>query len=493
MNAELLINVTPQESRVGLLYNGILQEVHIERSSHKGVVGNIYKGRVCRVLPGMEAAFVDIGLKKAAFLHASDVVRNYQAIIHGDNNDHRGKNIADMLYEGMDILVQVIKDPLGTKGARLTTFVTIPSRSLVLVPEESTIGISSKIESHEERERLKSQVELIRTKSSHTRVGYIIRTAAEGATEAVLQADMAFLSRQWARINEVLPTIKKPQVVCADLPLVKRVLRDMVAESIERVRIDSRETVVKVKQFCQDYTPDFIDLIEHYPGERPIFDIYGVEDEIEKALERQVQLKSGGYLIIDQTESMTTIDVNTGRFVGHRNLEETIFKTNLEAAYAIARQLRLRNLGGIIIIDFIDMSDIEHRQQVLAVLEKVLANDCAKTYVSPVSQLGLVEMTRKRTRESLEHVLCESCSVCSGKGFLKTPQSICYEIFREILREIRQFDAKELLVLASQDVIDLLLDEESDNLAQLQRFVDRNIRFQVETLYMQDQYDIVLS
>ncbi|HIQ06995.1 MAG TPA: ribonuclease G, partial [Thiotrichaceae bacterium] len=420
MNAELLINVTPQESRVGLLYNGILQEVHIERNSCKGVVGNIYKGRVSRVLPGMEAAFVDIGLEKAAFLHASDVIRNYQAMAR-HSSEQRTKNIADMLHEGMNLLVQVVKDPLGTKGARITTFITIPSRSLVLVPEESGIGVSSKIESIEERERLKAIVELARKEINQGEEGYIIRTAAEGSSEAVLRADMLFLSKQWVRIQNASLEAKKAQIVYSDLPLVQRVLRDMAAESIERVRIDSRATVSKVRQFCQDYTPDFVDLIEHYPGERPIFDIYGVEDEIEKALERQVHFKSGGYLIMDQTESMTTIDVNTGRFVGHRNLEETIYKTNLEAAHTIARQLRLRNLGGIIIIDFIDMSDAGHRQQVLAVLEKALASDYAKTYVSPVSQLGLVEMTRKRTRESLEHVLCEACPVCKGKGFLKTP------------------------------------------------------------------------
>ncbi|MEE9351578.1 MAG: ribonuclease G [Thiotrichaceae bacterium] len=496
MNAELLINVTPQEARVALLNNGVLQEVHIERTTHQGIVGNIYKGKVSRVLPGMEAAFINIGLEKAAFLHASDLTPKFKDVVKSkgdasDVGDDRTLNIKDLLYEGKSILVQVIKDPLGTKGARLTTYVTIPSRSLVLVPEDSSLGVSSKIEDPEERERLKGLVEVIRSETDDD-FGYIIRTAAEGVDESVMRADVAFLRKRWKDIQALSKETTKPAVMYSDLPLVQRVLRDMSAESMEKVRIDSRETLTSVQQFCESYIPELLNIIEHYPGERPIFDIYGVEDEIQKALERQVQLKSGGYLIIDQTESMTTIDVNTGRFVGHRNLEETIFKTNLEAAQALARQLRLRNLGGIIIIDFIDMMDFNHRQQVLQALEKALAADYAKTYVSTVSQLGLVEMTRKRTRESLEHIVCEACPICTGKGYLKTAQTVCYEIFREILREVRQFDAKELLVLASQEVVDLLLDEESDNLAQLQTFVDRNIRFQVESLYTQEQYDIVL-
>ncbi|CAA6802508.1 MAG: Cytoplasmic axial filament protein CafA and Ribonuclease G (EC [uncultured Thiotrichaceae bacterium] len=492
MSAELLINVTPQESRVALLHNGTLQEVHVERTSRQGIVGNIYNGRVSRVLPGMEAAFIDIGLEKAAFLHASDLTIEFQGVVktNGDDVDKKQLKIADVLYEGKSILVQVIKDPLGTKGARLTTYVTIPSRSLVLIPHDKSLGISSKIEDPAERERLKNLVDSLRREEDDF-PGYIIRTAAEEADEESIRADMLFLCKQWKKVTEAGGG-KKPAVVYSDLPLVQRVLRDMVGEPMERVRIDSRETLEKVKTFSELYIPELSPFIEHYPGERPIFDLYGVEDEIQKALERQVQLKSGGYLIFDQTESMTTVDVNTGRFVGHRNLEETIFKTNLEAAQTLARQLRLRNLGGIIIIDFIDMEDPNHRVQVLTALEKALAKDYTKTYVSTVSQLGLVEMTRKRTRESLEHVLCEECPTCTGKGYLKTPQTVCYEIFREILREVRQFDANEMLVLASQEVVDLLLDEESDNLAQLQEFVDRAIRFQVEALYTQEQYDIVL-
>jgi len=505
MSGELLVNITPQESRVALLQNGVLQELHIERTSKRGIVGNIYKGKVSRVLPGMDAAFIDIGLEKAAFLHASDITRQITGMVQISETDHKHSqtlSITDVLHEGKTILVQVIKDPLGTKGARLTTYITIPSRSLVLVPNDDSLGVSIKIDDIDERERLKGLVEKIRQETHDEQkhgkgenvasAGYIIRTAADGVDEAVLRVDMAFLTKQWKCLNELAKITTKASQVYSDLPLVQRVLRDMASESLIRVRIDSRETLKSVSDFCGTFVPELLPIIEHYPGERPIFDLHGVDDEIQRALERNVQLKSGGYLIIDQTESMTTIDVNTGRFVGHRNLEETIFKTNLEAAQAIARQLRLRNLGGIIILDFIDMEDGIHREQVLAALEKALANDYAKTFVCGVSQLGLVEMTRKRTRESLEHILCEDCPVCMGKGYIKTAQTACYEIFREILREVRQFDAKELLVLASQETIDLLLDEESDNFAQLQAFVDRTIRFQVESMYTQEQYDIVL-
>ncbi len=493
MTTEVLINITPQETRVALLENGMLQEVGIERSSRRGIVGNIFRGKVSRVLPGMEAAFIDIGLEKSAFLHVSDLTTKFHDAYEKADTVAVDKppSIERLLHEGKELLVQVIKDPLGTKGARLTTFATIPARYLVLVPGDSSIGISSKIEDKEERERLKALLEGL-CEHYPGDFGYIIRTAAEGVGASALEVELKFLQRQWEKLKETSKKNKKHREVYTELPLVHRVLRDLVGVDIERVRIDSRETMLSVRSFCEVYIPDLVHVLQHYPGERPIFDLYNVEDEISKALERKVPLKSGGYLIFDQTEALTTIDVNTGGFVGSRNLEETIFKTNLEAAQAIARQLRLRNLGGIIIIDFIDMEDMQHREQVITGLEKELAKDPAKTHVSAVSHLGLVEMTRKRTRESLEHTLCEECPTCAGRGYLKAPQTVCYEIFREILREVRQFNAKELLVLASQEVVDLLLDEESDNLAQLQAFVDRKIRFQVEALYTQEQYDIVL-
>lgn len=485
MSAELLVNVTPMETRVALVENGVLQEISIERNRRKGLVGNIYKGRVSRVLPGMEAAFVDIGLERAAFLHASDIQTS-----QGDNDDASRPHIGELLYVGKELLVQVIKDPIGTKGARLTTRLSIPSRFLVLIPNSDNIGVSTRIDNESDRPRLKEMIERLASEMESPH-GYIIRTAAEGASEEALQGDMQFLNKLWECIQDRVGKTGAGADIYSDLPLVQRTLRDMVDEDIERVRIDSRETVQKMISFAQSYIPGLASRIEHYPGERPIFDIYSVEDEIEKALQRKVQLKSGGYLIFDQTEAMTTIDVNTGGFVGHRNLEETIFKTNLEAAQAIARQLRLRNLGGIIIIDFIDMEQDSHKEQVLSALERALEKDHAKSHICEVSALGLVEMTRKRTRESLEHILCEPCPLCDGRGHIKSAETICYEVFREIMREARQFDARELLVLAGQSVVDLLVDEESTSLAQLQEFISIPIRIQVETMYTQEQFDVV--
>jgi ribonuclease G len=487
MSEEILVNVTPQETRVAVVENGVLQEVLIERTRCRGLVGNIYKGVVSRVLPGMQAAFVDVGLERAAFLHVTDIMSS--------NDDsgveaRRDEGITRLLREGQVLLVQVIKDPLGTKGARLTTHITIPSRYLVFMPEAGNIGVSQKIESEEERQRVKDIVQ--GTLEEHEPHGYIVRTAAEGVSADALRADMRFLRKLWESVHASEATAGAGSVVYEDLPLVRRVLRDLVGTEVEKVRIDSRETFETVSKFAEQFVPEILDQLEYYPGERPVFDLYAVEDEIQKALERKVQLKSGGYLIIDQTEAMTTIDVNTGAYVGHRNLEETIFKTNLEAAQAIARQLRLRNLGGIIIIDFIDMSDEEHKRQVLRALEKSLERDHAKSHISEVSSLGLVEMTRKRTRESLEHVLCSVCPTCGGRGSLKTPETVCYEIFREILREARQFDAQQLLVLASQEVVDLLVDEESTSLAELESFIGKAIRFQSEVLYTQEQFDVVL-
>lgn len=484
MSTEVLINVTPQETRVAFVENGVLQEVAIERTRSLGLVGNVYKGKVSRVLPGMEAAFVDIGLEKAAFLHASDVVSDKS---DSDDND-APRSISSLLHEGQLLLVQVVKDPIGTKGARLTTQITIPSRYLVLLPNSRNIGISTRIDDVEERDRLREGMEKLRGESSH---GYILRTAAEGVSVGEMEKDVAFLGRLWKKILEREHSAKPGTCVYTDLPLVKRTLRDLVDEQCERVLVDSKITCADLEDFADSYVPEMVGRVKQYQGERPIFDLYSVEDEIGKALFRKVALKSGGYLIFDQTESMTTIDVNTGGFVGHRNLEETIFKTNLEAAQAIARQLRLRNLGGIIIIDFIDMGESEHRRQVLRALEKALEKDHARSQVCDVSPLGLVEMTRKRTRESLEHVLCEPCHTCEGRGYVKTAETACYELFREILREARQYDARELLVLASQPVVDLLLDEESPSVAGLQEFIDIPIKFQVEALYTQEQFDVV--
>ncbi|GGX81979.1 axial filament protein [Litchfieldella qijiaojingensis] len=486
MSGEVLINLTPMETRVAVVENGVLQEAFIERSRRRGIVGNIYKGKVARVLPGMQAAFIDIGLERAAFIHAHEVMAP-------NTPADEQVPISQLLSEGQSLVVQVTKDPIGSKGARLTTHLSVPSRFLVYMPDSPHRGISQRIEDEQERERLRELVEVCQTEQElDVTGGFIIRTAAEGVSKEELFADMHFLLRLWRKVSERKVTAPVGTVIYDDLPLFIRTLRDVMRDDIEKVRIDSRENYLKLIDFAREFMPGSETKIEYYPGERPIFDLFSVEDEIQKALGRKVQLKSGGYLVIDPTEAMTTIDVNTGGYVGHRNLEETIFKTNLEAATAIARQLRLRNLGGIIIIDFIDMEDPEHQRQVLRMLEKSLERDHAKTKCTGVTELGLVQLTRKRTRESLEQTLCEPCPTCSGRGTLKTPETVCYEIFREILREERAYNAETYMVLASQAVVDRLLDEESAAVADLESFIGKTIRFQVETHYSQEQYDIVL-
>ena len=473
---------------MALVENGVLQEVHVERTRNRGIVGNIYKGKVCRILPGMQAAFVEIGLDRAAFLQVSDIRAHNNN--HAHNGDHGEVSISELLHDGQDIVVQVIKDPLGSKGARLTTQITLPARYLVYMPYTKHIGISQKIEDDQERERLRAAVKAAMDEGDEG--GYILRTVAETVSDEELKKDIRYLRRAWTAAQERIKLAAPKTLVHEDLSLAMRAMRDLFKDNVEKVRIDSRESFQKAEEFAREFIPEVRTRIEYYPGERPIFDLYSVEDEIQKALERKVLLKSGGYLIIDQTEAMTTIDVNTGTYVGRKNLEETIFKTNLEAAQAIARQLRLRNLGGMIIVDFIDMHEEEHRRQVLRALEKALARDRAKTFVADMSPLGLVEMTRKRTRESLEHILCEPCPACKGRGTMKTPETVCYEIFREILREARQFGADKYLVLASQTVIDRLTDEEAPSLLKLQEFIGKPILLQTEALYNQEEFDVIL-
>ena len=490
MSEEILVNVNPRETRAALLENGVLQEVFIERESRRGLAGNIYKGRVQRVLPGMQAAFVDVGLERTAFLHVSDILRGGET--GGETGveagEEREARIRELVSEGQDVLVQVVKDPLGTKGARLTTFITIPSRYLVFLPYGSGLGVSARIEDDEERARLREILEHIAVTFPG---GWIVRTAAEGAPRDALRADMLFLGKLWEAISAQGKRCASGSLVHADLDLPLRLLRDLLAPRVERVRVDDAGVYARMRQFATSFIPEMELKIEVYAEPRPIFDMYAVEDEIARALERKVPLKSGGYLVIDQTEAMTTVDVNTGAYVGHRNLEETIFRTNLEAAQAIARQLRLRNLGGIIIVDFIDMEEEDHRKQVLAAFEHALQGDHARNQITEVSRLGLVEMTRKRTRESLEHILCRACPACHGRGSVKTPESVCYEIFRDILRQSRQFDFQELLVLAHAEVLDLLLDEEAPSLAELESLTGKPIRLQAESGYSHDQFDVV--
>jgi len=484
---EILINVTPRETRAAVVDSGVLQEVYIERADRRGLIGNIYKGKVSRVLPGMQAAFIDVGLERTAFLHVSDIV---QSVPRENGIDGLPtSNIRDLVSEGGDILVQVLKDPIGSKGARLTTYVTIPSRYLVFMPKGSGVGVSTRIEDESERLRLREILESFI--DPQTGGGYIIRTAAEGAGFEALRADMIFLQKLWDVIGQNALQTRPANLVHGDLELPLRMLRDLLGYEMERVLVDSPTVYQQMIEFARMFVPDLVPIIELYTGGRPIFDLYGIDEEIQKALERKVQLKSGGYLIIDQTEAMTTIDVNTGGYVGHRNLEETIFKTNLEAAVSIARQLRLRNLGGIIILDFIDMEDEGHKEQVLNALERSLANDHARNNICEVSKLGLVEMTRKRSRESLEHVLCEPCPTCMGRGSVKTVDSVCHEIFREIIRHSRQFEFNELMVLANPEVIEALLDEASASVAELELQTGCPIRLQSEALYTQEQFDVV--
>ena len=483
VNAEILMNVTPTETRVAVVENGVLQEIYIERTNHRGLVGNIYKGKVVRVLPGMQAAFVDIGLERAAFIHAAEVGK-------GDAN----APINQLLHERQSLVVQVTKDPISTKGARLTTQLAIPSRYLVYMPGVDHVGVSQRIEEEGERDRLKELVNNCMEAEGLTgEAGFILRTAAEGVGEDEILADTRYLRRLWRKLEERIKDNKAPSLVYDELPLSLRTIRDLSRPEVSKILIDSRETFQKIEHFTQQYVPEVSERVEYYPGPRPIFELYSVEDEIQRALERKVPLKSGGYLVVDQTEAMTTIDVNTGGFVGRRNLEETIYKTNLEAATAIGRQVRLRNLGGIIILDFIDMTEPEHQRQVLRMLEKMLEKDHTKSKISGVSELGLVEMTRKRTRESLEHMLMEPCKACDGRGSVKTAETICYEIFREILREERAYEAGTYSVLASQQVVDRLLDEDSHGLADLEAFIGKAIKLQVESQYTQDQYDIILQ
>lgn len=486
INEDILINVTPFETRVALVEQGAVQEIHVERSIQRGHVGNIYLGKIVRVLPGMQSAFVDIGLERAAFIHVADLRQN---------RNERSTGLAitpieKLLFEGQSLLVQVIKDPLGTKGARLSTQISIAGRMLVYLPYDPHVGISQKIESEQERNALRERVLGLRPDGETG--GYIVRTQAEDASDEELQADQSYLRTIWSNIQTNIKREPAPSLLYTDLTLSQRVLRDMVGPTTGSILVDSRTTTQQLIAWATTYTPSVLERIKHYSGERPLFDMAGVDEEIARALSRRVDLKSGGYLIIDQTEALTTVDVNTGGYVGGRNFDDTIFKTNLEAAVAVARQLRLRNLGGIIILDFIDMDDLGHRESVLAELNKALSRDRTRMTVSGFSQLGLVELTRKRTRDSLAHQLCEPCPTCQARGNVRTARTLCYEILREILRESRQFNPREFRILASQAVVDLFLEEESAHLAMLGDFVGKPISLEVETQYSQEQYDIVL-
>ncbi len=494
---DILINWSPQETRVAVVENGVVQELHIERTLERGLVGNVYLGKVVRVLPGMQSAFVDIGLERAAFLHVADLHAPGQplrpAAGGAAKTDVPQVPIERLVFEGQTLTVQVIKDAIGTKGARLSMQVSIAGRMLVFLPHDNHIGISQKIGSHELREQLRERMQaLVGEPEDGGGGGFILRTNAEEASDAELADDIAYLRRTWALIRTRAQAVPPGSLLHQDLSLAERVLRDLTVEATQTIRIDSKLQCEALQAFGETYMPGAVAKLDLYRGERPIFDLFGIEEELTRALARRVDLKSGGYLIIDQTEALTTVDVNTGGFVGARNFEDTIFKTNLEAAGAVARQLRLRNLGGIIIADFIDMTRPEHQEAVLAELRKQLARDRTRTTVSGFTQLGLIEMTRKRTRESLAHMLCEPCPTCQGRGQVKTARSVCYDILREILREARQFAPKEFRVVASAAVVEMLLDEESVHIAGLSEFIGRPISLSAEPTMNAEQYDIVL-
>lgn len=507
MSQDILINWAPQETRVAVVEQGAVQEVHIERTLERGLVGNIYLGKVSRVLPGMQSAFIDIGLDRAAFLHVADLMPNIAAkhapprekSVNGDAAAAAKVLTPDpvlpierQIFEGQALMVQVLKDPIGTKGARLTAQISIAGRLLVFLPQDNHIGVSQKIPTAQ-RETLRQRLTALTAPTDGSAAGgFILRTNAEDAGDDELREDIAYLRKTWQRIREASTRVPPPSLLHEDLNLMQRVLRDLTSNEVQSIRIDSREQFGLLQRFASEFMPDTLSKLQHYSGERPIFDLFNIDEEIARALGRRVELKSGGYLVIDQTEALTTVDVNTGGFVGARNFDDTVFRTNLEAAQAIARQLRLRNLGGIVIVDFIDMVRDDHREAVLTEFRKQLARDRVKTMTGGFSQLGLVEMTRKRTRESLAQMLSEPCRSCNGKGAVKTARSVCYDVLREILREARAFNPREFRVIASPQVVELFLDEESQHLAGLSDFIGKPISLQAEASMTQEQYDIVL-
>jgi len=503
MTKELVINTTSQETRIALLESGHIAELYIERTREKGIVGNIYLGRVARVLPGMQAAFVDIGLEKAAFLYVADVLDEIEAVehfieggphYHGVSDDPEIEHpplppIEELLQEGQEILVQVAKEPIGTKGARITSHISLPGRHLVYMPTVDHIGISRRIESEEERERLRMIVEELRPEGS----GFIVRTASEGKSVEELRADMDFLLGVWEDIQQRQKKRSATALIHSDLDVTSKVLRDILSEDVSRIIVDSREEHDKIVRFLGTFMPNIDYSIELYDGDEPIFDAFGLEVEIARALGRKVWLKSGGYIIIDQTEALTAIDVNTGRFVGKHNLEDTILKTNLEAVKEVAFQLRLRNIGGLIIIDFIDMEKEPHRDKVHSALEEVLKNDKSKTNILKISELGLVEMTRKRVRESIGRTLCEPCPYCDGKGYVKSRTSMVYEIFRELRRDIGKMPGYRVTLLVHPDIAALLYDEERTGIEELERQFEKQITITARNTFHQEQFELVVG
>ena len=501
MMKELVINATSHETRVALLEGGHIAELYIERDRQLGIVGNIYKGKVIRVLPGMQAAFVDIGLAKAAFLYVADVMDEMEQVertIEGEEELHEQGECAelsslppieDLLTEGQELLVQISKEPISTKGARITSHISLPGRHLVYMPTVDHIGISRRIESEEERERLRQIVDSMRTPGT----GFIVRTVSEGKSEDDLRHDMEFLVGLWENLSRGIDEINAPSLIHSDLDVTSKVLRDILTEDVKKIVVDNVDEYDKIVRFLRTFMPRLNYCIELYKGDEPIFDAYGLEVEISRALGRKVWLKSGGSIIIEQTEALVAIDVNTGRYVGKHNFEDTILKTNLEALKEIAFQLRLRNIGGLIIIDFIDMEKEAHREKVHAALEEALKQDKSKTNILKISELGLVEMTRKRVRESIGRTLCEPCAYCEGKGYVKGKLTIIYEILRELRREMVDLPSGNVTLLAHPDVAGLLLDEERCGLDELEQRFGRTVSINSRPGFHIEQFEIAVG
>jgi len=491
MAGKIIMNINPEETRVALLEaDGQLSELYIERKKDTSLVGNIYKGKVVKILPGMQSAFVDIGLEKAAFLHAADIRSCFDYSIFGEDLEETvppDLPIEDLLQEGQEVFVQVSKDPIGTKGARVTSYITLPGRYLVLMPGFEHIGVSRRITDEGERKRLKTLVSNLKPPN----FGFIVRTASEGCTEEELKKDIEFLMLLWKNIQNKKEKVKSPHLLYSDLDLTLRSVRDLLGPEIDKLILDSREEYKKVVEFVNTYFPKLTSKIELYEGQEPIFDAYGIEIEISKALGKRVWLKSGGYIVIDQTEALTAIDVNTGKFVGKASLEDTILKTNLEAVKEIAYQIRLRNLGGIIIIDFIDMEKEEHREKLFTIFQEAMSKDRAKCTILQVSELGLIQMTRKRVRESLERILCEPCPYCDSKGFVKSPTTVCYEIFRELRKIGLTRKNSKIMLTAHPAVIDLIYEEERERFEEIERENGFKIVVKADKSYHQEYYEVV--
>lgn len=489
----LLMNTSAQETRVAVLENGSISEFYLERRRKRGVVGNIYKARVLRVLPGMEAAFVDIGLEKAAFLHVDDVYDQHAALEESDDESEsmpkrRGppKPIEKLIREGQDLIVQVVKDPIGTKGARVTCHVSLPGRHLVFMPTVDHLGISRQIVSDKERKRLRELANEMRPKGS----GFIVRTASEGVPSELLKQDMGFLIGIWNDVMKRRDQVKSPKRLYEDLDLILRATRDLAAADVDSLIIDSREEFDRIREFIDRVMPQLADRVELYVGTEPLFDAYGVEQELRRALQRRVDLPSGGYLVIEKTEALTSIDINTGKYVGTDGLEDTILRTNVEAAREIAYQLCLRNIGGLVIIDFIDMSHPTNRETVFRALDEALANDRGRVKITKISEFGLVEMTRKRNRESLEQMLCEPCSACGGTGMVKTTVTVVAEILRQLQRDLTATAHFDVQVLAHPRVVAALRDDEKPSLKHMELRFNKRIRLVASTGLSSDHYDI---